>query len=331
MEVFGIDIKKQVKTEKTMAELELALNLAFSLSQKYEEGLEFVPRYGANFTGIENTGNTCYIASVVQVLFSLPEFIGKYYEGYKKHVADCVNFSPDCFMCQMCKIAYGLSSGAYSQPKKHKKILYKGQSEEEKNKDYFYQDGIKPQMFKAYFGKGNPDYSTSQQQDASLYFTYLLDKIQRQEKILGGTDSTRAFRFEIEAKLKCLTCGGVKYRKQDYSSLKLFLNLPEGCDPEKTVIKITESLDDYIKGDTVEIDCGKCGKKSIFSKAHSFLNFPKVLLLIMQREVMKGMMLEKLPVKFDVPIDDLDIIKYKTPAHAPDEVQLEGNDSNDTR
>ncbi len=54
----GIDVKVQVKTEKTMAELDLALNLAFSLSQTYEQGLKFVPLYGPGFTGIENTGNT---------------------------------------------------------------------------------------------------------------------------------------------------------------------------------------------------------------------------------------------------------------------------------
>ncbi len=55
---FGIDVKKQVKTEKTMAELELALNLAFSLSQQYEQGQKFVPLYGPGLTGIENVGNT---------------------------------------------------------------------------------------------------------------------------------------------------------------------------------------------------------------------------------------------------------------------------------
>lgn len=325
MEVFGIDVKKQVKTEKTMAELDLALNLSFSLSQKYEEGLKLTFVYGPCLTGIENVGNTCYIASVLQVLFSLPEFMKRYFEGYEKHMDECLNFPPDCFMCQICKMGFGLCSGIYSQPKKHKKILYKGQSEEEKDKDYFYQDGINPQMFKAYFGKGHPDYSTGQQQDAALYFTYLLDKIQRQEKFLGNNDPGRIFQFEIECKLKCLTCGGVKYKKQTYSSLKLFLNLPEEVIPENTIVNIIESLDDYIKGDTVPIHCGKCGKVSTFSKSNSFLNFPKVLLLVMQREVMEGMMLKKLPVLFDVPIEELDVQKYKVQPHDPNEVLLEGN------
>eukprot|EP00826_Nyctotherus_ovalis_P065735 TRINITY_DN966_c0_g1_i10.p1 TRINITY_DN966_c0_g1~~TRINITY_DN966_c0_g1_i10.p1 ORF type:complete len:467 (+),score=135.57 TRINITY_DN966_c0_g1_i10:85-1485(+) len=324
MEIFGIDVKKQVKTEKTMAELELALNLAYSLSQKYEEGLKFTPMYGPCLTGIENVGNTCYIASIVQVLYSLPEFVERYYDSYKKHVAECASFAPDCFMCQMCKMAYGLCSGVYSQPKKHKKIIYEGQAEEEKDKDYYYQEGIKPQMFKTYFGKGNPDFSSSQQQDASLYLTYLLDKIQTKEKLLGSSDPSRIFRFEMETKLKCLGCGGVKYKKEGYCSLKLSFELPEGSVPENTIVKMTECLDGFIKGDVVELYCEKCGKNSTFSKSQSFVNFPKVLALIMQREIMEGMMLKKLPVLFEVPVEELDIQNYKTLAHAPDEVLLGG-------
>ena len=176
--LFGIDVKKQVKTEKSMAELELALNLAFTLSQQYEQGLKFTPLYGACLTGIENVGNTCYIAAVLQILFSLPEFVKRYHEGSMKHMIECTKFPPECFQCQIAKIAYGLCSGKYSQPKKHKKIMFEGQSKEEEDKEYYYQTGICPRMFKTFIGKGHPDYSTAQQQDASLYFVYLLDKIQ---------------------------------------------------------------------------------------------------------------------------------------------------------
>jgi len=60
LSTFGIDVKKQVKTEKSMAEMELALNLAYSLSQQYEQGLKFTPVYGPCLTGIENIGNTYF-------------------------------------------------------------------------------------------------------------------------------------------------------------------------------------------------------------------------------------------------------------------------------
>ncbi len=120
----------------------------------------------------------CYISSVLQLLFSFPEFVERYFETAAKHMTECTRFPPDCFNCQMAKIAYGLCSGAYSQPKKEKKVFYEGQTEEEKAKEHFYQQGICPRMFKTFVGKGHPDFSTAQQQDASLYFAYLLDKIQ---------------------------------------------------------------------------------------------------------------------------------------------------------
>ena len=40
--------------------------------------------------------------------------------------------------------------------------------------DEYYQDGIRPAIFKTLMGKGHPDFSTGQQQDAQQYFTHLL-------------------------------------------------------------------------------------------------------------------------------------------------------------
>ena len=57
-----------------MAELDLELNLSFTLSKVLEEGKILIPVFGQNKTGMINLGNTCYMNSVVQVLFSLPAF-----------------------------------------------------------------------------------------------------------------------------------------------------------------------------------------------------------------------------------------------------------------
>ena len=62
-----------------MVELEIALN------QKYAEwdviteaGSKLEPVYGPGLTGIRNLGNSCYMNSVMQVLFSVPDFKQKY-------------------------------------------------------------------------------------------------------------------------------------------------------------------------------------------------------------------------------------------------------------
>jgi ubiquitin carboxyl-terminal hydrolase 5/13 len=58
-------VKNQTKTEKTMQELDLELNLNFTLSKILEEGKELIPLYGPGYTGLENLGNSCYMNSVL--------------------------------------------------------------------------------------------------------------------------------------------------------------------------------------------------------------------------------------------------------------------------
>lgn len=39
-----------------------------------ESGVPLKPLFGPGYTGIQNLGNSCYLNSVVQVLFSIPDF-----------------------------------------------------------------------------------------------------------------------------------------------------------------------------------------------------------------------------------------------------------------
>ena len=87
---FGIRISQMEKTDKTMAELEIDSNLNFDWSRIQEKDKQLQPIYGPGFTGMQNLGNryllyyftlmksSCYMASVMQTIFSIPEFQKRY-------------------------------------------------------------------------------------------------------------------------------------------------------------------------------------------------------------------------------------------------------------
>lgn len=89
-------------------------------------------------------------------------------------------------------------SGQYSLKKTTVEYQdHEGLNEEEKMKTVDYQDGIKPQSFKTFFGKGHPEFKTGKQQDALEYFNYLLDKISKGQHTAGRENPLTVFDFEL--------------------------------------------------------------------------------------------------------------------------------------
>lgn len=76
---FGIKINQLEKTEKSMIELELDLNQRvgeWSILTESSSNLE--PISGPGFTGMKNLGNSCYMNSVMQTLFTIPDFVHRF-------------------------------------------------------------------------------------------------------------------------------------------------------------------------------------------------------------------------------------------------------------
>jgi ubiquitin carboxyl-terminal hydrolase 5/13 len=72
---WGIDLMKLEKTDKTMGELEVDLNMSYDWSRIIdgEEELEVVQ--GPGFVGLRNIGSSCYLNAAMQTILSIPEVI----------------------------------------------------------------------------------------------------------------------------------------------------------------------------------------------------------------------------------------------------------------
>lgn len=61
-----------------MVELELDLNQKFGeWAALQEASSQLKPIYGPGYTGLVNLGNSCYFNSLLQVIFTIPDFIQK--------------------------------------------------------------------------------------------------------------------------------------------------------------------------------------------------------------------------------------------------------------
>lgn len=217
------------KTEKSMTELQLEQNLKFDFNMTGEDGKELEPLFGPGLTGLRNLGNSCYLASVMQTLFSIPAFHTRYLDAYLPHTTSCSNLLPaTCIECQMVKLADGLLSGRYSVPRAVEPPAPGSLAEaagSDGNEGPIFQAGIKPSMFKTLIGKGHEEFSTMRQQDADEFLKHLVSVLQRDSKRLETestsgqastsaaptNDPTKVFSFGLQQRLQCTECKKVRY------------------------------------------------------------------------------------------------------------------------
>ncbi|XP_041695924.1 ubiquitin carboxyl-terminal hydrolase 13-like isoform X3 [Coregonus clupeaformis] len=97
-----------------------------------ESGMKLKAVYGSGFTGIKNLGNSCYLGTTMQVLFSIPEF-QRAYVGNLQRIYDYSPLDPSTdFSTQMAKLGHGLLSGMYSKPPMKSELIEQVTKEEYK-------------------------------------------------------------------------------------------------------------------------------------------------------------------------------------------------------
>jgi ubiquitin carboxyl-terminal hydrolase 5/13 len=298
---WGIMLAEREKTEKSLVEMQIEQNLRWEFSMTTEDGREMRPLFGAGFTGLKNLGNSCYLASSVQCLFSLPQFAERYYRP--QDPLPMVDDPAQDLETQLRKLADGLLSGRYSQPGSD--VTASADSPE-----IPHQKGLSPSMFKHLVGRGHAEFSTMRQQDAFEFVLHLFKLVARSQRSNGLGDPTKAFTFALENRLQCLSCKKVRYITDVQDNLSIPIPMgkiskttsddtsAESQQTQYEPVTIQECLDTLTAEELVDLTCPGCGSNDGFKKRTMFKTFPKVLAVSARRIVL----INWVPTKVDIPV-----------------------------
>lgn len=298
---WGINIAEREKTEKSLTEMQIEQNLKWEFAMTTEDGKELRPLFGNGFTGLKNIGNSCYLASVLQCLFSMPTFQNRYYHSQDPPP---VSQSPaEDLETQLRKLADGLLSGRYSHPDTD--VIASEYSPEIPN-----QKGLAPAMLKHLVGRGHEEFSTMRQQDAFELLLHLLKLVTRSSHDGPLQDPVQSFRFAMEQRLQCMSCKKVRYRTDEQDNISIPVPVRRKpstangiIDSEKSKdefepVTLKECIDTFTATEVVELTCPSCGSKDGFTKRSLFKTFPSTLAVNARRFELVNWV----PTKLDVPV-----------------------------
>jgi ubiquitin carboxyl-terminal hydrolase 5/13 len=222
------------------------------------------------------------MASVVQVLFSLPPFQTRYGEpAASTHWSTCtISLPATCLDCQMHKVADGLLSGRYSHPRS-------GAFEDTAPGVPVFQEGLRPATFKALVGRGHAEFATMRQQDAEEFLTHLLTSLRRYARATGAVaerEPTETLAFGLEQRLQCTACDGVSYRVDPHDVLSVPVPAHEkGTDAEGRKVYeevlLTQCVDAVLGSEGLEYKCPRCRRDVQATRQARFKTFPDTLVV----------------------------------------------------
>ena len=284
----------------------------------------------AGYTGMRNLGNSCYMNSVLQVLFTLEDFQQKYYKDYEFYVNNAAKSShtnpANDFNAQTAKLAFGLLSGAYSRKTPD-------------NADPLLQppSGIRPQMFRSLIGRNHADFGTKQQQDAAEFLQYFVEQVhnhcKKDPSPSPSLDPSTCFEFELEERIYYPETNQVRYLNRDDSMFRLSVpleaakNMHEVLQYNKTkdelkhqgnsvhdlpivrpIVALTHAIAQWAEPETIsDYKLKRDGPTTSIKKTQRFLTFPDYLFVQLKKYTFNDdWSPKKIDVSMEIP-DELDL------------------------
>lgn len=292
---WGIILADQVKTEKSLTEMQIEQNLRWEFSMTTDDGTELRPLFGPGLTGLKNLGNSCYLASILQCLFDLPAFQDRY--NIPGADLPVVPDPAQDLETQLRKMADGLLSGRYSRPDSDVVAS-------EHTPEVPYQKGLAPSMLKHLIGRGHAEFSTMRQQDSFELLQHLIKLISRSQHPGPFIDPTQPFRFVTEQRLQCINCRRARYSSTEQDSILIDIPLEKvpSSDGEEgdryRPVTLEQCLNRFTGQETVELTCSACDSRAGFLKQTLFKTFPVTLIVNARKMTVENWV----PRKVDVPV-----------------------------
>jgi len=314
---FGIKTTALEKTDKSMVEIEIDMNQRIGeWAILTESGAKLEPVFGPGYTGLHNLGNSCYMNSVLQLMFTIPAFSDLYHKSADMFFDAADLSAPESDLrLQLAKLCHGMKSGEYSQGGEAPILREEGS-----------QPGITPAMFRRLVGRGHAEFSSNQQQDAQEFLLHLINLIERahanqglnpqKSLALGVVDRTESdgkvqyarrneyfmpLIFPMEA---ATNKDEVNAYKQRAAEAEASGNKLPSSEIVRSKIPFEACVENFLSDSEVEYG------STTARKTMRFVNFPDFLLIqLIKYELDQSWQPVKLDVELDMP-DEIDMSRF---------------------